>query len=155
MSKTTRHPVRRTAAGVLASALALSGAVVAASPANAAAGFALDRLAGNDRYETSAAIAAAFGVNSVVYTFDQAVTQTQADANDFGLVDANGVLFTPTGTGVLGSNGTTVTFTGAAAGAPAAGFTNAQAAAAVIANVEDDTAATADLTTGDVPVQRG
>jgi putative cell wall-binding protein len=53
--------VRRTAAGILASALALSGAVAAATPSNAAPGFALDRLAGDDRYETSAAIAAAFG----------------------------------------------------------------------------------------------
>ena len=64
MSKTTRHPVRRTAAGVLAGALALSGAVAAATPANAAAGFGLDRIAGENRYETSAAIAAAFGATS-------------------------------------------------------------------------------------------
>ena len=61
MSKINRHPVRRTAAGVLAGALALSGAVAAATPAFAAPGFALDRLAGDNRYETSAAIAAAFG----------------------------------------------------------------------------------------------
>jgi putative cell wall-binding protein len=53
--------VRRTAAGVLAGALALSGALSAGIlPANAAAGFGFDRLAGNDRYETSAAIAARY-----------------------------------------------------------------------------------------------
>ena len=61
MSKINRHPVRRTAAGVLAGALALSGAVAAGTPAFAATGFALERVQGNDRYETSAAIAAAFG----------------------------------------------------------------------------------------------
>ena len=60
MSKINRHPVRRTAAGVLASALVLSGAVAAATPASAAAGFGFDRLAGNDRYETSAAISARY-----------------------------------------------------------------------------------------------
>lgn len=64
MSKTTRHPVRRTAAGVLASALVLSGAVAAAVPANAAPGLGLDRIAGDDRYATSAAVAAAFGASS-------------------------------------------------------------------------------------------
>ena len=64
MSKINRHPVRRTAAGVLASALVLSGAVAAAVPANAAATFDLKRVAGNDRYETSAAIAAEFGITS-------------------------------------------------------------------------------------------
>jgi putative cell wall-binding protein len=52
--------VRRTAAGVLAGALALSGAVATAVPANAAAGFALERIAGEGRYETSAAIAREF-----------------------------------------------------------------------------------------------
>ena len=61
MSKINRLPVRRTAAGVLAGALALSGAVAAGTPAFAATGFALERVQGNDRYETSAAIAAAFG----------------------------------------------------------------------------------------------
>ncbi len=66
MSKINRHPVRRTAAGVLAGALALSGAVATALPANAAAGFALERLQGNDRYETSAAIATAFGTATSV-----------------------------------------------------------------------------------------
>ena len=60
MSKINRHPVRRTAAGVLAGALALSGAVATALPANAAPGFALERIAGEGRYETSAAIARAF-----------------------------------------------------------------------------------------------
>ena len=61
MSKINRHPVRRTAAGVLAGALALSGAVAAAVPANAAPGFTLDRLDGVTRYDTSARIAEAFG----------------------------------------------------------------------------------------------
>ena len=61
MSKINRHPVRRTAVGVLAGALALSGVVAAGTPAFATPTFELDRLAGNDRYETSAAIAAAFG----------------------------------------------------------------------------------------------
>jgi putative cell wall-binding protein len=60
LSKINRHPVRRTAAGVLAGALALSGAVATALPANAAPGFALERIAGEGRYETSAAIARAF-----------------------------------------------------------------------------------------------
>ena len=60
MSKINRHPVRRTAAGVLAGALALSGAVATALPANAAPGFGLERIAGEGRYETSAAIARAF-----------------------------------------------------------------------------------------------
>ena len=60
MSNLNRHPVRRTAAGVLAGALALSGAVVAATPASAAAGFTLERIAGADRYETSALTAARF-----------------------------------------------------------------------------------------------
>ena len=63
MSKINRHPVRRTAAGVLAGALALSGAVAAATPAFAAPGFALERIAGENRYETSAAIAAPFGAD--------------------------------------------------------------------------------------------
>jgi putative cell wall-binding protein len=66
LTKTYTHPVRRTAAGVLAGALALSGAVAAATPASAAAGFALERVQGNDRYETSAAIARAFGPSSGV-----------------------------------------------------------------------------------------
>jgi len=66
LSKINRHPVRRTAAGVLAGALALSGAVATALPANAAAGFALERVQGNDRYETSASIAAAFGPSTSV-----------------------------------------------------------------------------------------
>ncbi len=61
MSKINRHPVRRTAAGVLASALVLSGAVAAAVPAQAATGFQLDRIAGDNRYETSALTVAAFG----------------------------------------------------------------------------------------------
>lgn len=64
MSKINRHPVRRTAAGVLAGALALSGAVAAATPAFAGPGFALERVAGDNRYETSAAIAAQFGATS-------------------------------------------------------------------------------------------
>ena len=64
MSKINRHPVRRTAAGVLAGALALSGAVAAATPAFAGPGFALERVAGENRYETSAAIAAQFGATS-------------------------------------------------------------------------------------------
>lgn len=64
MSKINRHPVRRTAAGVLAGALALSGAVATALPANAAAGFGLERLAGDNRYETSARIAAEFGATT-------------------------------------------------------------------------------------------
>jgi len=61
LSKINRHPVRRTAAGVLASALALSGAVAVATPASAGPNFALERIAGENRYETSARIAAAFG----------------------------------------------------------------------------------------------
>jgi putative cell wall-binding protein len=61
LTKTHNHPVRRTAAGVLASTLALSGVVAAVTPAHAAAGFALERVQGNDRYETSAAVARAFG----------------------------------------------------------------------------------------------
>ena len=61
MSKINRHPVRRTAAGVLAGALALSGAVAAGTPAFAGPNFSLERIAGDNRYETSAAIAAAFG----------------------------------------------------------------------------------------------
>ena len=64
MSKINRHPVRRTAAGVLAGALALSGAVAAATPASALPGFGLDRIAGDNRYETSAAIAGQFGATS-------------------------------------------------------------------------------------------
>lgn len=62
MSKINRRPVRRTAAGVLASTLMLSGVVAAGiSPANAATGFALNRIEGANRYETSAQIATAFG----------------------------------------------------------------------------------------------
>ena len=58
---TTRRPAgRRTAVGILAGALALSGAVATALPASAAAGFGFDRVAGNDRYETSAAATARF-----------------------------------------------------------------------------------------------
>ena len=64
MSKNNTSPVRRTAAGVLAGALALSGAVAAATPAFAGPGFALERVAGENRYETSAAIAAQFGATS-------------------------------------------------------------------------------------------
>ena len=62
MSNLNRHPVRRAAAGVLASTLALSGVAIGAgiSPANAAPGFGFDRVAGNDRYETSAATSARF-----------------------------------------------------------------------------------------------
>jgi putative cell wall-binding protein len=61
LSNLNRHPVRRTAAGVLAGALAFSGAFAAGTPAFAATGFALDRIQGDDRYETSANIAAQFG----------------------------------------------------------------------------------------------
>ncbi len=62
MSKINGRPVRRTAVGVLASTLMLSGVVAAGvAPANAAAGFNLTRIQGNDRYETSAAVATAFG----------------------------------------------------------------------------------------------
>ena len=59
MRTLNRHPVRRATAGVLAGALALTGAALAAgvSPANAQAGFDFKRLAGNDRYGTAAAIA--------------------------------------------------------------------------------------------------
>jgi len=60
LSNSNRHCARRTAAGILASTLALSGVVAAATPANAAAGFGFDRLAGNDRYETSAAVTARY-----------------------------------------------------------------------------------------------
>ncbi len=66
MSRTTRHPVRRMGAGVLAGALALSGAVAAGTPASAASTFALQRTQGDDRYETSAAIATAFGTATSV-----------------------------------------------------------------------------------------
>jgi putative cell wall-binding protein len=110
----------------------------------------------------------AFGVNTVVYTFDQAVSVAAAatlTGAQFGLVDANGTRFSPAGLlalepsgtagtaqGEFNSGRTTVTFTGTG------GFTNAQAAAAVIGNVEDLTAANdaagTDVTTGDVPVQR-
>ena len=61
MSNLNRHPVRRTAAGVLASTLAFSGAFAAGTPAFAATGFNLERLSGDNRFETSAAIAAEFG----------------------------------------------------------------------------------------------
>ena len=51
--------MRRATASVLAGTLALTGAALAAgvSPANAQAGFTFDRLAGQDRYATAAAIA--------------------------------------------------------------------------------------------------
>ena len=59
MSNLNRHPVRRAAAGVLATTLTFTGAAIAAgvTPANALAGFNFERLAGFDRYETAAAIA--------------------------------------------------------------------------------------------------
>jgi len=60
LSKINRHPVRRTAAGVLAGALTLTGAVAVATPAAAAPTFGLERIQGEGRYETSAAIARAF-----------------------------------------------------------------------------------------------
>jgi len=91
----------------------------------------------------------AFGVNRVAYTFDSAVTLAQVGANAFGLVDANGTLFTAGGAGTLSNGDQTVTFTEALGN-----FTDAQVAAAVLGNVEDLDPSTPDLTTGDVPVQR-
>ena len=95
----------------------------------------------------------AFAHNTVVYTFDKAVTSAALVGNVFGLVDANGTLFT-TGKAVAASqvSGNTVTFS--ATQTPPNGFTDAQASAAVIGNVEDNSAATNDITTGDVAVQR-
>lgn len=60
MNHLTAHPVRRAAVGVLAGTLACTGAIVTAgaSPANAVEGFAFERLNGDDRFETAAAIAA-------------------------------------------------------------------------------------------------
>ena len=88
----------------------------------------------------------AFAHNTVVYTFDQPIAAIPANTA-FGLVDANGTLFTPVGPGTLGT--TTVSFAGAA------GFTDAQASAAVIGNVEDKAIAPPSAaTTGDVAVQR-
>ena len=95
----------------------------------------------------------AFAHNTVVYTFDKAVTSAALVGNVFGLVDANGTLFT-TGIAVAASqvSGNTVTFS--ATQVPPNGFTDAQASAAVIGNVEDKTVLTNDITTGDVAVQR-
>lgn len=63
MSNHHRHPVRRAAAGVLAGTLALTGGALATglAPASADTGFTLTRVAGDTRYDTSAAIAAKFG----------------------------------------------------------------------------------------------
>jgi len=60
------HPWQRAAAGVLAGALALSGAALAAgtSPASAAPSFTIERVAGLERYATSAALADRFGPSS-------------------------------------------------------------------------------------------
>ena len=87
----------------------------------------------------------AFGLNTVVYTFDSA----PSNANTFGLVDANGTLFSPSGAGVVSGN--TVTFTEGVNG-----YTDAQAAAAVVGNAEDTTGTgtTSTITTGDVNVTR-
>ena len=61
MTTSTMAGGRRTAAGALAAALTLFGTVAAAAPASAGPEFALERIAGANRYETSAAIASAFG----------------------------------------------------------------------------------------------
>ncbi len=61
MNSSTKQPAQRAAAGVLAGALAVSVAAVTAVPAGAALGFKLERVAGTDRYATSAAIADRFG----------------------------------------------------------------------------------------------
>ena len=97
MSNLNRHPVRRTAAGVLAGALALSGALSAGIlPANAAAGFGFDRLAGNDRYETSAAIAARYRALAGTGTGTSAPgTVTSASRPAFSLSAFNACAETP------------------------------------------------------------
>jgi putative cell wall-binding protein len=62
-----QHPVRRAAVGVLAGTLAFTGGALAVglSPANALPGFEFDRLAGDDRFATAAAIATdRFGTNA-------------------------------------------------------------------------------------------
>ena len=63
MSNINKRPVRRAAAGVLAGTLALTGGALVAgvSPASADEGFDLRRVAGDNRYQTSADIAAEFG----------------------------------------------------------------------------------------------
>jgi putative cell wall-binding protein len=96
LSKINRHPVRRTAAGVLAGALALSGAVAAGTPAFAATGFALERVQGNDRYETSAAIAAAFGnsTNIILASGESGRTPDALAANFLAGVQQAPVLLT-------------------------------------------------------------
>jgi putative cell wall-binding protein len=60
----TRPRLRRTAAGIVAGTLAFAGVAAAAPPASAATGFGFDRLAGVDRYETSAAVAARFSATA-------------------------------------------------------------------------------------------
>ncbi|MCY7363965.1 MAG: hypothetical protein LH469_01385, partial [Frankiaceae bacterium] len=103
----------------------------------------------------------AFGNNRVVYTFDSA--PTNAATSVFTLVDANGTVFSPADadgdaltTGTNGAVvGNTVVFQEAAA-ATIRRFTDAQASAAVVGNVEDTTGTgtASTITTGDVSVTR-
>lgn len=77
MNVLTAYPVRRAAVGVLAGTLACTGAVLTAgaAPASAVEGFAFERLFGDDRYATAAAIATG--------TFANATTAVLARGNDF------------------------------------------------------------------------
>lgn len=77
MNDLTAHPVRRAAVGVLAGTLACTGAVLTAgaAPASAVEGFAFERLFGDDRYATAAAIATG--------TFTSAPTAILARGDDF------------------------------------------------------------------------